>query len=533
MELRVKGSIPPWATGSLYRTGPGQFSIEDTPAGTFRTTHWFDGFGHSHRFEIMASTDAPGSPVRVEYTSRRQNQELVEAIRKKGRRPYVCFGQRQDPCVGIFGKIMTVWKRRAPKGSPGLDNISVTVQTNMPGMPSDTSQTSEQSRPGLKNAWLASDFNVMKEMDQTTLEERRTIRQAKFHPLLKGPMSCAHAQRDPDTGDFFNYNLDLGHKATYRVFRVNASSGATEILATISESDVKPAYIHSFFLSESYVILCVPSTHIGAMGLKVPWVRNIADSIEPFDKSRVWKWFVVDRRGDRGVVARFESPAGFFFHSINSFEEADTSTGENTVYCDVVEYPTTDVIRAFEVDVLLGNNGMAQNFWGDEERNRNSAARLARYKFRIPQGETGNKAAVMHPEKVLEIRAPHVGELPTINPNYATKKYRYVYSLTNRGHTSLSDSISKMDLETRKVMYWDNPRGHTPGEAIFVPRPTERDGEKPAEDDGVLLSVVLDGFGKTSYLVCLDARTMTEVGRAECDWAVAFGFHGAHAPARS
>jgi torulene dioxygenase len=48
------------------------------------------------------------------------------------------------------------------------------------------------------------------------------------------------------------------------------------------------------------------------------------------------------------------------------------------------------------------------------------------------------------------------------------------------------------------------------------------------EDDGVLLSVVLDGFDETSYLVCLDTRTMKELGRAECDWAVGIGTHGAH-----
>jgi torulene dioxygenase len=42
------------------------------------------------------------------------------------------------------------------------------------------------------------------------------------------------------------------------------------------------------------------------------------------------------------------------------------------------------------------------------------------------------------------------------------------------------------------------------------------------------LSVVLDGFKETSYLVCLDARTMKEIGRANCGVPVGFGFHGAH-----
>ena len=64
-------------------------------------------------------------------------------------------------------------------------------------------------------------------------------------------------------------------------------------------------------------------------------------------------------------------------------------------------------------------------------------------------------------------------------------------------------------------------------EPIFVPNP---DGEKE-EDDGVLLCVVLDGVKGSSYLLCLDARTMEELGRAEAEFAVALGFHGLHVAA--
>ena len=84
------------------------------------------------------------------------------------------------------------------------------------------------------------------------------------------------------------------------------------------------------------------------------------------------------------------------------------------------------------------------------------------------------------------------------------------------------DGIVKTDLETKKTTYWDHPH-HTPGESIFVPDPTGN-----TEDAGFLLSVILDGDKGTSYLLCLDARTMKEVGRAECDVAVGIGFHGRH-----
>lgn len=539
MELTIKGHIPTYAAGALYRTGPGEYDVEDTPTGTFRTTHWFDGFGHTHRFDIIPDSRDPEKPTRVEYSSRRQTQDLVDAIKRSGnRRQTICFGQRQEPCIGLFGKIMTVWQNPSVKLNGKPDNISVTVQANIPDFSLESQSTSPpEDRSGIKNVWLTTDSNNLRQFDTQTLEPIGYATQERLHPDLKGPLSCAHAQRDPKTGDFFNYNLEMGFYTTYRVFRVNASDGTTDILATICESGVKPAYIHSFFLSSSFVILCIPSTHLSTMGVKVMWERNIVDAIEPFDESKLCKWFVIDRVGDRGVVARFESDAGFFFHTVNSFEERDEATGDINVFCDVIRYKTPEVIRIFEMDVLLQRNSEARRYWGDEARNRNTHSRLDRYKLRIPgkgsEEQRGWKwlfAKKSKVEAMFEIKAPHVGELPTINPLFATRKYRYVYSLPNRGYSTLLDSLAKTDLETRETLFWDNPKGHTPGEAVFVPRPrTSDDGEGELdEDDGVLLSVVLDGFGKTSYLLCLNAKTMTELGRAECEWAVAFGFHGLH-----
>lgn len=115
-------------------------------------------------------------------------------------------------------------------------------------------------------------------------------------------------------------------------------------------------------------------------------------------------------------------------------------------------------------------------------------------------------------------------ELPTINPQYATKRHRYVYGIADRGLSSFVDSLCKLDTKTGEAIYWGVPK-HSPGEAIFVPRPSTP-GVESAEDDGVLLSVVLDGPRGTSYLVCLDAKDLKEIARAEVESAVTIGFHG-------
>jgi carotenoid cleavage dioxygenase-like enzyme len=56
---------------------------------------------------------------------------------------------------------------------------------------------------------------------------------------------------------------------------------------------------------------------------------------------------------------------------------------------------------------------------------------------------------------------------------------------------------------------------------VFVGNP-----EQKAEDDGVLLSVVLNEEKQTSFLLILDAATLKEIGRAEVTHPILFGYHG-------
>ena len=46
------------------------------------------------------------------------------------------------------------------------------------------------------------------------------------------------------------------------------------------------------------------------------------------------------------------------------------------------------------------------------------------------------------------------------------------------------------------------------------------------EDDGVLLSLALDGDAERSVLLCLDAASLTERARAPLPHRVPYGFHG-------
>jgi carotenoid cleavage dioxygenase-like enzyme len=116
-------------------------------------------------------------------------------------------------------------------------------------------------------------------------------------------------------------------------------------------------------------------------------------------------------------------------------------------------------------------------------------------------------------------------ELPRINyDRHHTRDYRYVYgvSVQNRDVGTWFDRLAKVDVRTSTKRHWHVP-GCYPGEPVFVPTPDGQD-----EDDGVLLSVVLDSRRGGSFLLVLDARTMEECARAEAPHVIPFGFHGSY-----
>lgn len=571
--------------------------VEGTPKGTHYINHWFDGLAHTHRFEIVseeADGDDGQKKMSVFYSSRRQSEKRMRLMQEQGAAKLFSFAQRADPCIGLLGKFMSTFKAAAlGRGSTRLkdsENVNVVVHLNVPGVEgvppaagaatkadrrsmavfpttAITTATSNDKKITFAPAasghraklpdsvWVTTDATLMRRVDPATLEPIGVATQDTLHPDLKGPMSSAHAQRDPVTGDFYNFNLDLGATPTYRVFCVSQATGKTEILATIRcrngpapsasgsstsspfspsggstvyTSSAKPAYIHSFFLTARYVVLCIPCTHVAQNGLKMLWERNVLDGLEQFNPANKTRWIVVDRQASgKGVVGEFDSPASFFFHSVNAYEDDDGS-----VVCDIIDYPTSDVIHALYYDVLLNRNDAATDFFNDPVRVANINPCLSRYRLPLSLANTSSSppptGAVTPATRAWTIAGPHAGELPSINPRFATRRHRFIYGVANQGRSTLADGLVKTDTETRAALLWSAPHGHTPGEAVFIENPDSKEDE---EDDGVLLSVVLDGTAGKSYLLCLDAKTMTETGRAEVGFAIGFGFHGVHARA--
>ncbi|KAJ4373309.1 hypothetical protein N0V83_003603 [Neocucurbitaria cava] len=514
VELTVKGNIPHYAAGVLYRTGPLGYKAKTDDGKTWAAKHWFDGFSCVHRFQI----DFPeqNSPAKVQYRSRRTVDEYLEIVRKTGKLDSITFASKRDPCESFFKKVMSIFQASNARNAK---NVGVTLSINMPGggyvknpeKPSINGHTNH-----IETLHAKTDAFLLKKIDPETLEPLGIATQKILHPDLKGPMSAAHAKSDPNTGDIFNFNLDLGYNSTYRVFRTSAATGKTDILATFKG---KPAYIHSLFLTENYVVLCVWNSHITWSGISILYNKNIADAIAPFDLKSKATWYVVDRKDGKGLVATYESDPFFCFHSVNAWEEPNETDPKKTdIITELSMFENTDVIHRFYYDNLVSS--IANPEYEGKKRlsclPMQAQFRLSSVDARVHAGKPLPAELLFQADKMISM------ELPTINPSYLTRRHRFSYGCADRLKSSFMDGIVKFDNTSQQSIFWE-VEGHTPGEPIFVADP-----EGQAEDDGVLLTVVLDGFVERSYLLVLDARDLKEVGRAEMSGPMSFGFHGAY-----
>ena len=479
--------------------------------GVFRVGHWFDGYGQVHRFQVVAP-DSTHQKTRVIFNSRMIEDARYTYARKYGHLPPLPnFAERVDPCEAIFRKAQTEFN----PADPTLHCVLVTLSSDMPGVAEVGKQAVPQAdaRQGRKCMVVKTEAKFYKILDPETLKPHAMTTQTDIDPRLTGTYSASHHRTDPLTGDVFNYNLDVDNgQSQYRIFTIRKATGETSILAQFKAS---PAYIHSLFLTTDYVILCVWNFHFTPT--ETPGF-NIFGTVDEFNPDIPSKWYVVDRTGKLGVVAIFDGPAFFSFHTINAWQEKNLDNETVDIVAELLIYENHDFVHKLFYKHLLSDSEDARLFIDEKADSIRSS--LAR--FRLPAIDATADGPVRKATIDWNVRKDLSPELPTYNGLRGMKPTRYTYFLTNRDKSTLWDAICKFDNRTHEVLLWEE-QGHTPGEAIFVPDP-----QGHAEDDGVLLSVILNGHTGKSYLLCLDARSLRVLGKAHVDGAVSFNFHGQH-----
>lgn len=448
--LPLTGTLPPWLTGTLVRTGPAKFEV-----GGRSFNHWFDGLAMLHRFGF--------GDGRVSYANRYLQTRAYRDAQESGQITYSEFAT--DPCRTLFQRFFQMF-------SPKLtDNAAVNVVK------------------------LGREYVAMTEtplpvaFDAETLE---TLGVSGWGGVLKGQLTTAHPHFDPAAGEMINYVAHLGPRTVYRLYALAAGTSKPREIATVPVR--KPSYMHSFAMTERYVVL-----------VEYPFVVNppsLALSGRPFIENYRWEpergttFTVIDRR-DGSVRARIGGPPLFAFHHVNAFEDGEQ------LAIDLCAYDDASVVEALYLDRLRAGGYVPRT-------------ELRRYRVPLQGGEA-----------TVEVLSEEMMELPRID--YRSRnghQYRFAYGAGTGHQSSFLDQLVKVDVTTAENRVWRED-GCYPGEPVFVPSPDQR-----REDDGVILSVVLDARRENSFLLVLDAGSFEEVARAVAPLRIPFGFHGSYFNAR-
>jgi torulene dioxygenase len=268
VDLVIRGSIPPWLSGVLYRTGPGTMRLPKSTTGTgtevepetIDVQHWFDGFAMHHRFEIF-----PGG-MSVKYSSRKGAEDLENRIIDNGSLDTYSFGQISDPCQSIFRKFFTAFKyvRDKQQGNefrtPSGVSVNVTLSPDMPGAMPSASRKLDSPSQGPHYIVAKSDNDKLQVIDAESLQPLKSFPYKSIDPRLDGQLFAAHSCKDGETGEIYNFSCKLGGRfPIYKIFRISTDD-RVDVLAEIK--DAPASYIHSFAMTKRYIILCVWQAYI-------------------------------------------------------------------------------------------------------------------------------------------------------------------------------------------------------------------------------------------------------------------------------
>ncbi|KAG0341481.1 hypothetical protein BG004_006011 [Podila humilis] len=515
IQLAVTGSIPEWLEGVLFRSGPGSYDLKSASGKDVHIQHWFDGLTQIHRFEIQKGGH-------VSYLSRNTSNDLREGYKNAEKVTGVTFCQR-DPCKTIFQKFFTTFRTAVFGGqvmSGTNTNVAVMPVVNFPGLidrQDQDGQKSANTKPcrNPRNLVMTTDGNALQELDPATLEPRRLFSYGNIDDaLFASNLASAHPCIDPETGDYFNVLLTFGPTAIYKVVRIRQSPmGPTrepdlDILAEIPSS--RATYMHSFSLTKRYVVVTHWQCDFAYWGLSVLWNGNAWESFKAKDPKVKASFYVVDRVQSRHV-ATFEADSYYAFHTINGYDDGDD------IVLDIACYDDHTVIGDYFIDNLRNETAGKPPQQATLRRYRLSDISKLASQTAASSKKTPPALGLATVDFQLD---PYLNfELPSINPTRYLHKYRYAYGVNRSGEnkTLIYDRIIKVDLDKvakgssskNSVSFWVQDQC-TPSEPVFVPTP----GAK-VEDDGVLISIVLDGKRRTGFLLILNAQTMQEIARAD------------------
>ncbi|KAJ5616729.1 hypothetical protein N7537_001843 [Penicillium hordei] len=522
-ECTTQGDWPSWLSGTLVRVAAGRYTVplsEDDSKPAAILQHFFDGLAMLHRFRMHEG--------KVYYNNRHTANGVVAKAKKTGYLSSHFFGpnantsliEAEDPCSALFRTQQSFFTEGGHSG-PEDRNIAVVPRRGYSLPPSSNSldRGVASNKPEQEELIVHTDFNALQVCDQKTLEPKRLLTYAEIDPELAGHGICAHPPKDRTIGCIYNYLVNKTGKLS--VFSLQYTESPAK-LKWKTEIPCKPCYIHSMAMTQNYVVFIRNPISLDTSDVS----KSITDMMIYEEESPV-SFFVLDKFTGK-FLAQYDGPNFMFFHTVNGFDFYES--GDRTLQIDICAYDTASIpYREYCVSNVVDP---AEPF---------ADGTLVRYQLERLDYHTESKSvgrvvvAQSIPGTGMEL--PRIAKSASMNPNY-----RYVYATGGNGESSpgtlvpigrlgnglkviqaaFFGSIVKSDWETGSFLKWKPSGGEScPCEPIMVSRPGSTE-----EDDGVVLTIVCNKTGTHSILIALDAKTLTEVGRAIMSTVYPLGPHG-------
>ena len=462
-KLQVTGTIPNWLSGTLIRNGPGKFSTNKS-----WVSNWFDGLTMLHAFTI-----ANGN---VSYVNKYLKSKDYESSLRTGKMNYAGFVQ--DPCGSTFKHLFTQFFTH-PKNEINNANVNVAKYT---------SSTSPRLRR-TSNFIALTETPLPVEFDPKTLQTLGVLNYNDNYPKTK-IHDTAHPHYDPELKEHLGYFTQFGKTSSHNLFKIKDGTTTREIIATYETQE--PSYMHSFGLTQNYAILMglpLVASPLSLKFLNKGFIQNFS-----WKPALGTKFIVFDRIAGK-LVGVFKTEPFFAFHAVNAFEQ------DRNIIFDIITYPDASIIF---------KDSLFTNILAPTDSQYISKPILKRFTINLNTGNITSK--ILSDEPI---------ELPRISyENYNTKDYTYVYAYAGFTYPLTASKLIKLNVKTGETNAWQQNNCYT-GEPVFIQKPGSQ-----IEDDGIVLSVILDANTQTSFLLILDATSFTEIARAQVPHHIPFGVHG-------
>lgn len=423
--------------------------------------HWFDGLAMLSRVAV-----AKGKAVYTNRFLRSKNYEKVQATGK------ISYGQwGTEPRFSLLEKLVDTIDFELQFGDNAMVNIAK--------MGDDLVALSTTPHPV--------------RFDLETLD---TAGRFEFDDFVLSMLQCPHPQYDDTRGELVNFcTLVTPVAACFQLYTLPYGSTKRRVISRVWRSQMP--LMHTFAMTPRFIVLMEYPFLMSPMSLmamplsETPYIRNYS-----WQPSEALRFTVIDRDSGR-VVAEHEASACFAFHHINAYEHGDD------IVLDLVAYADVSAISDTFFDKLRGESGGTM-----------PPSEVRRY--RVPS--TGRQDILDY-----ETLSTFTFEMPRTNQAFVARPYRYAYGY---GYERLGDfynGLVKVDLHGKDPSanheFW-HEAGCYPGEPVFVARP-----DATREDDGVVVSLVLDSKAERSFFLVLDASSMTPLARAPLPHRESFFLH--------